>query len=140
MPSMVAPDPDATIIIDTSGSMSKQDLAACLAETRGILDVISRKVTVYSVDAAVHKRQSVYSPSEIELIGGGGTDMREGLRVVNEEGAAICIVLTDLYTPWPTKKPPRIGRVIICGIKSIRYGKPQPVPKWAKYVEIEHDE
>jgi len=140
MPSMVAPTPEATIIIDTSGSMSKKDLAACLGETRGVLDVIANKVTIYAVDAAVHKRQSVYSPNEIELIGGGGTDMREGLRVVSEEGAAICIVMTDLYTPWPESKPKNIGKVIICGITTKKYGKPQPVPDWATYVEVRSDD
>jgi len=137
MPSMVAPQPEATIIIDTSGSMRKADLTACLGETRGILDVVANKVTIYAVDAAVHKKQSIYSHKEIELIGGGGTDMGAGLRAVNDDGASICIVMTDGYTPWPEQKPPKIGKVIVCLIASKRYGSPKDPPSWARIVTVD---
>ena len=60
------------------------------------------------VAGSTRSRTSVRRAQDIELIGGGGTDQREGI------GAALALrprpdlilVLTDGQTPWPDRRPP----------------------------------
>ena len=127
-------------MIDTSGSMSAKDLSACLAETRGILDATQAKVTVYTIDTKVYKKQSIYSPKEIELVGGGGTDMGVGIQAAADDHACLSIVMTDGFTPWPSSNPKGVGDVIICLISNSRWGIPQDPPSWATAVKINYDE
>ena len=46
---------------------------------------------------------------DVELLGGGGTDMGAGLAKAAElrPRPDLIIVLTDGYTPWPSAPPPR---------------------------------
>lgn len=139
LPSLKGPIPRIAIVIDTSGSMQKEELQQALAETKGILESVQTSVIVFAVDCEVHKRQSVFSANEIELVGGGGTDMGEGLEAAAKESPNIVIVFTDMYTPWPESKPRGLGKVIVCGISSGSYrwsGGRSSCPSWAEYIEV----
>lgn len=135
LPSLRGPKPVVQVAIDTSGSMSEKDLEIALGEVKGILDATQAEVTVFAVDTHVSKKQKVYDPKQIKLIGGGGTDMGRGLEAMAEDRAPIAIVLTDGYTPWPLTKPRGLGKVIIAIVRSRRWGSPPDAPDYATVVE-----
>lgn len=130
LPTLRGPRPDVGIAIDTSGSMFGDDLNACLGEVKGILDAAQSSVKVLSVDTQVHSTQDIYTPEEITLVGGGGTDMVAALEALGELGTAISIVLTDGYTPWCDEKPNGLAKTIVCLINAGRWGTPDDPPEW----------
>jgi len=104
LPSLRRPVPRVAIVVDTSGSMGEPELAAALAEVAGVLRVVGvggNRTTVLSCDAAVHVAQAVYSVGEVQLTGGGGTDLRVGVAEALKHRPHVVIVLTDGFTPWP---------------------------------------
>lgn len=133
LPSMYAPIPSVGVVIDTSGSMSQEDLGAAIVELGGILGSLSsQSVTVYACDAAVGEAQRVFDPRQVKLTGGGGTDMPIGIaRAVDEGRAEVIVVLTDCLTPWPHQAP--TVPVIVGGIS---VNPPTGVPEWAHLVHI----
>lgn len=136
LPSMTEPVVKVAVVVDTSGSMSEEDLNKALAEVKGILTVTGVRdgVTVLSVDAAVHSVQKVFSLNQIKLAGGGGTDMGIGIAEASNLRPApnIIVVLTDGYTPWPEQAP---RQKVIVGIIG-EDGATSEVPGWAKTVRI----
>lgn len=116
LPSLVEPTPNIVVVIDTSGSMSEEQLAQALAEVKGILRAtgIEEGLRVLTVDAAVGAAQTVFSARAIKLVGGGGTDMGVGIAAAGalKPIPDFTIVITDGFTPWPAEAPPR-QRVIV---------------------------
>jgi len=98
--------PKVAVVVDTSGSMGQEDLAQALGEVKAILKQV-RAVSLISTDAAAYGARRIARWEEVELRGGGGTDMREGIRAAEEAGADVVVVLTDGYTPWP-ERPPKV--------------------------------
>ncbi|GLZ15479.1 hypothetical protein Acsp04_57140 [Actinomadura sp. NBRC 104425] len=135
LPSLRRPLPRVAVVIDTSGSMGEDELAAALAEVTGVLrevGVRGDRVTVLSVDADVQAASRVTAADQIELRGGGGTDMRVGIRRALEtpHPPGVVIVLTDGFTPWPDEPAAcRLIAVLIGG------SAPEP-PPWAETVRI----
>jgi predicted metal-dependent peptidase len=110
-PSMVAYVPRIAMIFDTSGSMGEEDLNKSIAEAKGIIETVSggdKGVTYFSVDAAVASSGKATKARAIKLGGGGGTDMRVGLKAAAEQrpGFDIVVVMTDGDTPWPKARMP----------------------------------
>lgn len=113
MAAMVRPLPDAGVVIDTSGSMRGRDLGAVLTEIKGIMrSVGQRKIPVVCCDADVQSVKRVSSAYQIELSGGGGTDMGVGIAKLTELRCKVMVVLTDGATPWP-EDPPRDAQLVI---------------------------
>ena len=82
MPTLERPVPDVAIVCDTSGSMTGTLLARVLSEVEALLQRVGlrgTKVRVLSCDAQVHTVKRVSRASQIDLLGGGGTDMGEGI-------------------------------------------------------------
>jgi predicted metal-dependent peptidase len=136
MPALVRPCPEATVVLDTSGSMGGDMLARALCEVQGILRAVGqRKVPVLCCDAAVHGGvQRVSKALDVELAGGGGTDMGVGIAAAQKLQSKVIIVLTDGYTPWPAE-PPR-GCQLVVGVLDPAEGWEQnyPPPPYAKRV------
>ncbi|MGW0966435.1 vWA domain-containing protein [Streptomyces sp. NPDC002516] len=135
LPSLRRPLPRVAVVIDTSGSMGDDELAAALGEVTGVLREVGirgNRVTVLACDADVHAVSRVTATEEITLGGGGGTDMRVGIEaaLATAERPNIVVVLTDGLTPWPDESPP--CRVIAALIGSTA---PQP-PSWVETVRI----
>ena len=135
MPSLREPVVRVAIIADTSGSMGS-DYGKVLREIETIIKGFGRNdaVPVFSVDAAVHTRQRVRNVAEVQLIGGGGTDMRLGIgeAYTLRPRPDVAVVLTDGYTPWPDIPPP--GMRVVAGI----IGRTsQGVPGWMRTVLID---
>jgi predicted metal-dependent peptidase len=115
--------------------MIGDDVQRALNETQGVLKALGGVgVRVLATDAQVHSRQRVNHASKIQVLGGGGTDMRVGLAEAAKlkPNPDLCIVLTDGYTPWPTKAPKGM-RVIVGVIGKYTDG----IPKWARTVVID---
>lgn len=136
MPGRRAPLILVRLVADTSGSMGQQQLDAVLSEIDGLLHtsgVRRDQIDVITCDAAAATPQRVRSAADIQLTGGGGTDMRVGIDAaakLNPEPNVI-IVLTDGITPWPDQPPrPRL----VCAV--ISPDPPQGTPDWATTVHI----
>ena len=137
LPGMGAPEVQAVIVLDTSGSMGGGLLQSALSEIDGILRSCGgHRATVLSVDSKVQKHQSISSAQEVIVTGGGGTDMRIGIEAALEcrPRPNIVIVLTDGYTPWPREKKGKY-ELVVGLIGSGSYAK-DSVPSWAHTVEI----
>jgi predicted metal-dependent peptidase len=90
------------LLVDTSGSISQQDLNAFASEVQGILTSYKTELLVVYVDAAV-QGHTLFSSEDaeikLELKGGGGTDFRPGYKFLEEHGhqPAAAVYLTDGY-------------------------------------------
>ncbi|MDP8970933.1 MAG: VWA-like domain-containing protein [Actinomycetota bacterium] len=135
MPSLRQPTPNVAVVIDTSGSMSDQMLAQALGEVGGVLrslGITHDRLRVIACDAVAYEAQAVRSLGQVELSGGGGTDMCAGLDAATAIKPApdVVVVLTDGFTPWPATPPPRTKVVV---------GLMDPggsVPDWAEHVLV----
>lgn len=140
LPALHRPVPDVAIVCDTSGSMHERLLARALAEVEGILTragLRSRQVRVLSTDTEVHAVRRVSRADQVELLGGGGTDMGAGLTAAYElrPRPSLVVVLTDGYTPWPPE-PPRGQRVVVGLLAEGLSETPWPPPDWARSIVI----
>ena len=136
LPALRRPVPEVAVVCDTSGSMTEDLLAMVLAEVEGLLRALglARQVRVLACDIAVAPAQRVNSARQVQLIGGGGTDMGVGIAAAAalRPRPAITVVLTDGYTPWPAAAPKGI-RVVV-GL--LGAGAPA-APPWARSVRVE---
>jgi len=138
LPALRRPVPDVAVVCDTSGSMTEELLAAALAEVEGLLRALglARQVRVLACDYAAGPAQRVSSARQVELVGGGGTDMGTGIAaaVALRPRPAVTVVLTDGYTPWPPAAPK--GTRVVIGL--LGAGAPA-APAWARSVRVELD-
>jgi predicted metal-dependent peptidase len=123
--------PEVAVVIDTSGSMGERELGQALGELKALLR--HYRPTVYTVDAEVHTAEKVFSLEQIKLLGGGGTDMGQGIERAVEDGHDLVVVLTDGYTPWPDKPP---KATVVVGLIHEKGEEPPEAPPWAKVVPI----
>ncbi len=130
MASFYQPRPRPGFLIDTSGSMQDSQLARAVAELGGLTRQLGygADVVVACCDAAVHDVTRAFSAGRVELYGGGGTDMRAGLRAFIERKSALIdllIIVSDCRTPWPEETPP-------FPVITIRVGDGAP-PPWGTH-------
>ena len=135
LPALRRPVPEVAVVCDTSGSMTEDLLAAALAEVDGLLRSLglARQLRVLACDTAVAPARRVTSARQVELVGGGGTDMGAGIAAAAalRPRPAVTVVLTDGYTPWPAQ-PPRGIRVVVALL-----GDDAPDgPHWARAVRV----
>ena len=133
MPSLRHPIPSVAVVVDTSGSMSDTMLSQALAEISGILKGMGQRegVHVVACDAQVHTCKKVFTPRQIQLAGGGGTDMGEGIEAATKlrPRPQVIVVLTDGFTPWPDTAPKKT-RVVVALTSD------GDAPGWAKTVKV----
>jgi predicted metal-dependent peptidase len=138
LPALRRPVPEVAVVCDTSGSMTEDLLAAALAEVEGLLRSLglARQVRVLACDTAVAPAQRVSSARQVQLVGGGGTDMGAGIAaaVALRPRPAVTVVLTDGYTPWPPAAPK--GTRVVVGL--LGQGAPA-APPWARAVRVDLD-
>lgn len=96
------------VILDTSGSICGEVLTAMLSEVRAIAEMTCpASMRIMCADTAVVTDQLIEAgqPFEVEVKGGGGTDMRVPLERMGEHSPDVVILITDGYTPWPDCEP-----------------------------------
>ena len=111
MPSFHQPRPRPGFLIDTSSSMHDTQLARALTELGGLTRQLGygAEVVVACCDSAVHDVRKVFTAAQVELYGGGGTDIGVGLRWFTDRKQIpidLLVVVTDCHTPWPDETPP----------------------------------
>jgi len=110
MPSFHQPRPRPGFLIDTSASMQETQLARAVAELGGLTRQLGYRseVLVACCDTVVHDVKRVFNAAQVELYGGGGTDISAGLRWFIERRAQIdlLVIVSDCHTPWPDAAPP----------------------------------
>lgn len=97
------------------------------------IGIRGNRVAVLACDADVHAVTRAARAEQVDLAGGGGTDMRTGIAaaLALPERPNVVIVLTDGYTPWPEE--PAACRVIAALV-----GQPPPSPPaWIEAVYVE---
>jgi predicted metal-dependent peptidase len=111
MSSFYQPRPRPGFLIDTSGSMEETQLARAVAELGGLTRQLGygADVVVACCDAAVHQVKKVFMSAQLQLYGGGGTDIGAGVRsfIDRKHGPIdLLVIVTDCNTPWPEETPP----------------------------------
>ncbi|MEW2131467.1 DUF2201 family putative metallopeptidase [Streptomyces sp. NPDC005435] len=111
LPSLRRTPPRVCVVIDTSGSVSDAELGSALLEVAAISRAVGGRrdlVSVISCDAAAGIAVPLCRAEGIELIGGGGTDLRSGFAraLRTRPRPDVIVALTDGQTPWPSAPPP----------------------------------
>lgn len=91
---------DIIVLLDTSGSMSDEQVRDGLSGVKSIIEKDKHcYTTVLEVDAAVEKEYQVKRVRDIQfnIKGRGGTTLRPGLERARELGCDVCLVFTDGY-------------------------------------------
>lgn len=104
---------DILFMIDTSGSMSDDMIAAAYSEVKGAIDQFNGKLKGWLgfFDAAIIKPQPFSDENEFKIIkpaGGGGTDFQIIFEYVfhhmSDKLPVSIIILSDGYAPFPKEK------------------------------------
>lgn len=139
LPTMYAPTPTVALVLDTSGSMSDNDLAASLREAKGVFKILQEAgavevhITACDTQATKPVKLKRWNQQKVQelLVGGGGTDMGAGIEAAATAKPAITVVLTDGDTGWPDTKPRGAGKVIVALTRPTSC----PTPKWTTVVK-----
>jgi predicted metal-dependent peptidase len=126
MPSYYQPRPRPGFLIDTSSSMQNEQLSRAVTELAALTRQLgyASEVVVACCDAAVHGVKNVFNASQLQIYGGGGTDLSKGLDwFVHKKSGPIdlLILVTDCETAWPDQAPP-------FPVITIRVGQGLPPP------------
>ncbi len=113
LPSIRSEGIDAiAVLIDTSGSLDPDTLAAFWSEVREVAsDIEPERVVVLQVDTAVRDAAEYAAgdlPEEIVVRGRGGTDFRPGFAWLEEHDVqpGVCLYLTDMEcSRYPETEP-----------------------------------
>ena len=126
MSSFHQPRPRPGFLIDTSSSMQETELARAVAELGGLTRQLGygTEVIVACCDVIVHDVKKVFTASQVELYGGGGTDIGAGLQWFAERRGTpidLLVIVSDCQTRWPPEVPP-------FPVITIRVGEGPPPP------------
>lgn len=109
LPALSEPSPSVAVVVDTSGSMGKEELSVALREVNGVLKAVGGNVSFVAVDAAVHSHKTVRTIDDLIplLKGGGGTDFRPAFQKLKESRnpPEVVIFATDGCGPAPEAQP-----------------------------------
>ena len=129
------------VIIDTSGSVDSDALAAFWSEVRGVAaEIEPERIVVLQVDAAVQDERE-YAPAElperIVVKGRWGTDFRPGFEWLEEQGIqpAVCLYFTDMDCDRYPETEPDFS--VIWVDWSTGPGSSIQPPPWGEHIRID---
>lgn len=107
---------DVFLVLDTSGSMSHEELSQGLSEFRAIRQCTPFKLYFFSCDAAAYDvtifdRHEEPDWDQMKIVGGGGTDFRPAFQLIEDfrkdQGArpALLVFFTDTMGTFPENEP-----------------------------------
>jgi len=131
LPGMIGRQVRVGVIVDTSSSMGSDELAQARAELVGVLRTSQADVWVVSCDAEATEPRHLTRIDDLELVGGGGTDLREGFNALEPIRPEIIVALTDGYTPWPSYAPDADVIVVLIGNENV-----SNTPEWAHTIPV----
>ena len=128
------------VIVDTSGSVDTDTLAAFWSEVREVAaEIDPERVIVLQVDAIVQEQQEYAAsdlPERITVKGRMGTDFRPGFQRLAEQAIepAVCLYFTDMDCDrYPDHEPPY--PVVWCDWSDSTRLAPNP-PPWGEHIRI----
>jgi len=136
LPSLRSRTPEISIVLDTSASMNQELLGQALSEIDGLLatgGVRFESVRVFTCDSEAGSAQKVRSASELKLLGGGGTDLVQGISAALQTRPSpdLLVIVTDGLTSWPHSPPAK------CRVVAVLVGKnPPSTPEWLRTVVV----
>jgi len=90
---------------DVSGSMTKEDIAAIFAEQKFIWETLKpKRMRIQTFDTLVHMDKMFEEGDtldDIELMGGGGTNVEPLIQSIRKEQPEIALIFTDGYFSTP---------------------------------------
>ena len=111
LPSLISEElPEIAIAIDTSGSITKEQLETFSSEASAVLASYDTTIRVIYCDAAI-KGEQVFSradlPFKLSPMGGGGTNFKPVFEYITEKlySPKCLIYFTDLFGTFPDKEP-----------------------------------
>lgn len=96
---------DTAVAIDTSASISPEELERAIAEASGILRAAGTALRFISCDADVGSFRAVRNPRDFTLVGGGGTDFSPVFRALERRPPKTLVYFTDLQGTFPDRPP-----------------------------------
>ncbi len=109
LPRLRSPVPRVSVVVDTSGSMGKDDLTKATREVRGVLAATGSDVDFCACDAAVHELRPIRDYREVAklLKGGGGTDFAPAFEALmtKKHPPEVIVFITDGCGPAPAVEP-----------------------------------
>ncbi|MFT4148463.1 MAG: VWA-like domain-containing protein [Micrococcaceae bacterium] len=151
MPSMVSKDYNVMVGVDTSGSMGNPDFERTLLEVEDLLRNVLRKpkdgVKIFSVDTEIHNIKPVKSVKDLDLQGGGGTDMSVAVDYANslkKKKPDLLVICTDGFTGADSlmsslqeyKKP---CAILVSQKEGYEYLNESPVREYATLLDVSQD-
>ena len=123
-------------VVDTSGSMTEDDINTALGEVDAICrSQLVERVYVASCDAEATFHGEFRSLKSLELVGGGGTTLETALSLIDEHRLSpdVVVFLTDGLTSWSDEPPQQVrnSRVIVVTPGSCTVG-----PAWSSHVTM----
>jgi predicted metal-dependent peptidase len=109
LPGITGTEINIAAVIDTSGSISSQEMTEFLAEVKGICDSYEEyTIYLFTCDTVIHQRWEIRPFDELPKMmeGRGGTDFREPLKEAEALPITSLVYLTDGYGTFPDKEPP----------------------------------
>jgi predicted metal-dependent peptidase len=103
------------VLLDTSGSISHDDLHCALTEIGGICTDLAIEVRVIVIDAAIHADVRIQDAGELlaSLDGDGGSDFRPAFARLEADGfSGVVVAMTDGDIAVPCAKPERVREVV----------------------------
>ena len=115
LPGITGEEISIAVAIDTSGSISDEDMKAFLSEVKGICDTYA-EYTIYLMtgDAEIHQKWELHpmDPLPNILEGRGGTDFRPAFKEAEKlDNITSLVYLTDLDGTMPEKAPYRFSTI-----------------------------
>lgn len=139
-PGMVTRLPNVAVVVDTSGSISDDDLQRSTAEIGGMLtssSIAEESVRLIMVDVDIVDDRRLTNIRTVNRRAYGGTDMRRGIdhALRSRPNPDVIVILTDGHTPWPERPHPRVS--YIAGIITNRSATPPATPSWMTTIIID---
>lgn len=137
------------LAVDTSGSMSPDELAAGVAVVLGVLGTLRATVTLVAVDSAVQTMTRITAATPAAKIasylrGGGGTDFRPLFAAATGDTAArrghpaprAVLVFTDGGACVPAEAPRGVEVLWVTGPTAATGGNHRRPCAWGQHVEV----
>ena len=108
LPGMTGTEISIAVVIDSSGSISNDEITEFLSEIHAICESYdSYTIWLYVCDAVIHQRFELHSgdPLPKTVQGRGGTDFRDPLKEAESLPITSLVYMTDLYGTFPEREP-----------------------------------
>ena len=136
LPAAYEPTLNPALVVDSSGSMTTEDLNGCFSEIGEVLQMSASETFVVTGDTKVDFADYVHDVSSIEIKSRGGTDMKPLFRRAVQEAPDCIVVMTDGWFDFPREAELDGIPLIVCLIGD---SSRDCCPNWVSIVEVEND-